>query len=87
MPDSAAAKAKIKAGDRIIKFNDEEVSDVEHLRTLIAGHAAGDTVQITLDREGMTETLEVELAAAAAKDKPANKPELPFKLPTPRGRQ
>ena len=85
MPDSAAAKAKIKEGDRIVKFNDEEVTDVEQLRTLIAGCAAGDTVKITLDREGMAETLEVELAAAGAAKKP-DKPELPFKLPIPRGK-
>ena len=84
MPDSAADKAKIKGGDIIVKFNDEKVTEVEQLRTLIAGHAAGDTVKITVDREGMTLTLEVELGAAAAAAEKPDQPKLPFKVPIPR---
>ena len=85
MPDSAAAKAKLKEGDRIVKFDDQPVTDTEHLRTLIGQHAAGDKVKLTLDREGMSETIEVELAAVQPAKKP-DQPEIPFKLPIPRGR-
>jgi serine protease Do len=83
LPDSAAGKADIKEGDRIVRFEDQPVSDAQQLRTLIGKHAAGDVVKVTLDRESMTVDVEVELAVAA-KAKSPDKPELPFKLPIPK---
>ena len=86
MPDSAAAKAKLQKGDRIVKFNGEEVKDIEHLRTLIGSQIAGDEVELTLDREGMSETVKVKLGAPQPAKKP-DQPKLPFSLPTPRGQR
>lgn len=84
-PDSAAAKAEIKDGDRIVKFADQDVTDAQQLRTLIGGFAAGDKVVLVVKRKGMDVKIEVTLTAAKAKKQP-DKTKLPFKLPVPRKR-
>jgi serine protease Do len=60
-PDSAAAKAGVKSGDRIIKVGDQEPKDVEGFLKAIASHKAGDRVTVTLKRgdreEAITATL------------------------------
>jgi serine protease Do len=83
LPDAAAAKAGVKEGDRIVKLNDQDVVDPEQLRTLIGAHVAGEKVTLTIKREGMD--VKVEVTLDAVKQQPAEKPELPFKLPMPRG--
>jgi serine protease Do len=84
MPDSAAAKAGLKEGDRIVKLNDDAVVDPAQLRTLLGAFVAGDKITVVVKREGMEVKIEVTLDAAKA-PQPAEKPELPFKLPMPRG--
>lgn len=83
LPEAPAAKAGVKEGDRIVKFDDQPVADPEQLRALIGGHVAGDKVTVLVKREGMEVKIEVTLEAAKAPA--AEKPELPFKLPMPRG--
>ena len=85
LPDAAAAKAGVKEGDRIMQLNDEAVVDPAQLRTLIGGYVGGDKVTLVVKREGMEVKIEVTLDAAKAAQ-PEAKPELPFKLPMPRGR-
>jgi serine protease Do len=84
LPDAAAAKAGVKEGDRIVKLNGQEVIDPAQLRTLLGSYVAGDKVSVVINREGMEIVVEVKLDAVKA-TAPAEKPELPFKLPMPRG--
>lgn len=79
-PDSAADKAGMKDGDRIVKFGDEEITDDAHLRRLVGGHVAGDEIVVVVKREGMDVKLDVTLEAAKTADAP-DKPKLPFELP------
>lgn len=60
-PESAAAKAGFKVGDRILSVGDVEVSSSSELRSEIRAHSAGDTLQITVNREGESLTLPVTL--------------------------
>lgn len=81
LPNSSAAKAEIKQGDRITRFNDQPIDDPGQLRIEIGKFAAGDEVNVTLKREGMNVVVKVELIAAP-KAKGPDKPKLPFKLPS-----
>ncbi|RYF27286.1 MAG: PDZ domain-containing protein, partial [Chloroflexi bacterium] len=60
---SPADKAGIKDGDIITKVNDIEVGDKGSVASLVAEYAPGDTVQLTLLRDGRTETVQLTLAA------------------------
>ena len=59
--DSAAEKGGIKEGDIIIKLDDVEVSDVAHLRFELYKHKVGETIKITVKRNGKEQTLKVTL--------------------------
>ena len=58
-PDSAAAKAGLKLGDVITKMDDKTISSYEDLVAAKKSYSAGDTVTLTVYREG--KTIEVEL--------------------------
>jgi putative serine protease PepD len=64
-PGSAAAKAGIRAGDVVTRFNDLAISDPNQLTAAVREQAAGATVKITIQRNGREQQLDVTLGAAA----------------------
>ncbi|MFF1251194.1 trypsin-like peptidase domain-containing protein [Pseudarthrobacter sp. NPDC058329] len=64
-PDSAAAKAGIKVGDVITKFNDLAIGEPNQLTAAVREQPAGSKVKITVLRGGAEQTLDVTLGAAA----------------------
>jgi len=61
MPNSPAAKAGLKKGDVIIRFNDKEVSDSWALRRLVASTPPRERVKIEIMRQGKNYTIWVTL--------------------------
>ncbi len=59
-----ADTAGIQAGDVITKIGDEEITDYENLKATMSAYSAGDTVAITVNRNG--ETLELTITFAEA---------------------
>src|SRR5690606_38260151 len=59
MPGSAAEKAGIKVGDIITKLDDEKVEDFKGLTELIATQQPGETVTLTIIRQGKAMKLDV----------------------------
>lgn len=60
---SPAAKAGIKKGDVITKINDVQVGSRGSVSSLVAEYAPGDTIEITLVRDGKEHVVRVTLAA------------------------
>ena len=56
-----AATAGLESGDIVTKVDDESVSSADELRQLIDAKSPGDKVELTLQRDGETKTLEVTL--------------------------
>jgi serine protease Do len=56
---SAAEKAGLKAGDLIVKVNDTTIDSNTTLAAVISGYNAGDTAQITIQRDGKEQTISV----------------------------
>lgn len=52
VPDSAAAKAGIAAGDVILEVSGRPVADSTQMRAELGKHAAGEAVTIAVDRQG-----------------------------------
>jgi len=65
-PDSPAAAAGMQAGDQMILLDGEEVATMEQLRKVMAAHKPGDTVPLTVERDG--ETVELKLTFGAHPD-------------------
>jgi putative serine protease PepD len=63
--NSAAAKAGIKVGDVITKFNDLAVSEPNQLTAAVREQAGGSAVKITVLRNGKEQTFDVTLGTAA----------------------
>ena len=63
-PNSPAAKANLKSGDRIIGLDGKPVRDVAHLRVLLSAYAVGDRIVLRVQRGDDTLTAELELGAA-----------------------
>ncbi|MDQ0677719.1 putative serine protease PepD [Arthrobacter pascens] len=61
---SAAAKAGIKVGDVVTRFNDLTISDPNQLTAAVREQAGGSTVKITVLRNGQEQTLDVTLGTA-----------------------
>lgn len=62
---SAAAKAGIKAGDVVTRFNDLAITDPNQLTAAVREQPAGASVKITIQRSGREQQLDVTLGAAA----------------------
>lgn len=58
---SAAEKAGLEVGDLLLKIDDTEVSSASQAATLISKYKAGDTVNITIKRDGTEQTIKATL--------------------------
>ena len=56
-----ADKAGLKAGDRIVSIDGTEIAQKDDLGTLIQKHSAGDTLSITVARDGQMQTVSLTL--------------------------
>lgn len=63
MPDSAAEKAGIVAGDVIVALDGETVADLRSFSSQLKNHAPGDSVEVTVSRGGEEITLSAVLGA------------------------
>ncbi|MGB4759255.1 MAG: trypsin-like peptidase domain-containing protein [Candidatus Saccharimonadales bacterium] len=63
VPGSPAEKADLKAGDIITKVNNSEINKSTSLTSLLGKHKVGDTIALTIIRDGKTITVDVTLAA------------------------
>jgi S1-C subfamily serine protease len=61
VPDSPAAKAGIRSDDVIIGADGDDVAEPQDIADAIEDNAPGDTVEITLRRDGDERTVEVKL--------------------------
>ena len=61
-----AEKAGLQAGDRIVSVDGTEIASKDDLGTLMQKHAAGDTLSITIAREGQMQTGNVTLGEKTA---------------------
>ena len=59
VPDSAAEKAGIQAGDLILKLEDKQIASGDDLSSAIGAYKPGDTATLTLQRDGKELTVEV----------------------------
>ena len=53
----AAEGAGVLAGDRIIRWNDETITDIRSSMTMLSEHEPGDRVKLVVEREGEEKTL------------------------------
>jgi serine protease Do len=60
-PGSPAEKAKLQAGDVIVKIDDEEVTDFESLKTIVAQHQPDDRVMVVVKRGAETKELRLKI--------------------------
>ncbi|MDF7672868.1 trypsin-like peptidase domain-containing protein [Lactobacillus sp. ESL0701] len=61
--NGSAAIAGIKTGDVIVKVDGKKVTDVASLHSILYDHKVGDTVNLTVDRNGKTLDLRAKLQA------------------------
>jgi serine protease Do len=64
-PDSAAAKAGLKPGDVILKFNGTAIPDAGALSVQVSGMAPGQSAQVEIMREGKPLTITATVGSAA----------------------
>lgn len=62
--NSPASKGGLKAGDKILKINDVEVSDSSFFKYELYKYNIGDTVTITIERNGKEKELEITLGSS-----------------------
>lgn len=60
---SAADKAGLKSGDKILKVNDTEVSSVSYFRYELFKYNVGDKIKITVERDGKEKVVEATLGS------------------------
>lgn len=75
--DSPAAKAGIRAGDVIVRFQDSDVDSRDALRTLVADAALGKDAKLELLRDGERQTVSLEPIAETAAIPPKPKDSAP----------
>lgn len=85
--DLPAAKAGLKAGDVITKFDGEEVATFHALQRLLGRRKAGEKIPLTAQREGKPVELTLELARRGTPDDDDSTADIPAEpsLPTPEG--
>jgi membrane-associated protease RseP (regulator of RpoE activity) len=76
VPDSGADEAGLEPGDLITDFEGTKVTSMEDLTTAMDKFKSGDEVTVTYEREGRSETAEVELGTRRA-----NRGDNPFQIP------
>jgi serine protease Do len=82
-PDSPAAKVGLKAGDVITKMGDRAISDAEDVVVFVSNHRIGDTVAVTVFRDGQTKNFRAQLAESPSEDMLASEaPSLGLSLQT-----
>lgn len=59
--DSGAAKSGLKKGDVITKIGDEVVTNQAYLKYILYSYNVGDTIKVTYNRDGKTQTTDVTL--------------------------
>lgn len=59
LPGSAADEAGVEMGDRVLAINGTSVLSAERARELIGTVAEGDTLELTIERDGVSRTLEL----------------------------
>ncbi|MCE7936983.1 PDZ domain-containing protein [Candidatus Saccharibacteria bacterium CPR2] len=64
IPNSPADKAGVKSEDIITKIADKQIDENNPLITLVGNHKVGDTIKITILRDGEEKVLDVTLEAA-----------------------
>jgi putative serine protease PepD len=70
-PGSPAAKAGLQAGDVITGVNDAHVTSVNQFVATIANYAPGNTVTLTVNRNGQTKSLKLTLGSQPASATPS----------------
>ncbi len=77
VPQSAAAAAGVKAGDRIIAFDGAAVADFGQLARGVLLHRPGERVDMTVEREGTRINLPVTIGTRVEKDRFGNEYKIP----------
>jgi len=62
--DGPAAKGGLKAEDEILKIGGKEFENLEAFVKLVRAHKVGDTVTLTIKRDGKEQELKIKAAAA-----------------------
>ncbi len=62
-PDTSASDAGLRPDDRILAWNGVELKNTEDLRPRLVEHEPGDTVKLTVERDGATVELGMTLRA------------------------
>lgn len=60
----AADKAGLKSGDQILKINDEKISSISDVTSIISSHSAGEKITMTVLRDNATKTINITLGEA-----------------------
>ena len=67
--DGPAAKAGLKAGDVILKFDGRSIKDTDDLQRAVAKAEPGEEVTVTVQREGRPLELKVTLAGERRRER------------------
>jgi putative serine protease PepD len=62
-PGSPAENAGIRPGDVVTKLDGKDIATSDDLVAAVRGHKPGDAVEVTVDRQGQTRTVKVELGS------------------------
>ncbi|MBR0574243.1 MULTISPECIES: DegQ family serine endoprotease [Pasteurellaceae] len=77
LPNSAAEKAGIKAGDVIVKMNGKKISNFSEMRAKIATSGAGKEIELTYLRNNDSKTVKVKLQSSDEHSQTASQDLLP----------
>ena len=75
MQDSPADKAGIVRGDILINVDGQEINTTSELKTILAGHKAGDAIKVVVQHGDTQKTVTVTLADAPAQAQATGTPE------------